>query len=1191
MLVSWPAFAQVVGGDGSSGVTGGASNLITAGGSGGSASSGGGNSGGGGSGSIGGNGGAGGSASISGGTAGCGQGQAGCTGSINGGDGGSGGTAGAGGGGGGAHGAVVSGGSNASTITGGSGGNGGHGASNGGGGGGGGAGGYGVVLTGGSGYVNSGTIIAGNGGNGGSGSVSFNIGGGSGGGGGIGLGTATAGYNVTNNNTISGGSGGNGGSGGTGNGGDGGAGVSLISAGLINAGTITGGNGGIGANGGYASQGASNGAGGAGVTGSNLQITNSGTITGGLAGDGVTRANAITFTGGSNVLELHAGSTITGNVVGTGSDKLQLGGSTNSSFDASTIGSSAQFQGFATFVKTGASTWTLTSSTSAVTSWAINQGTLNVSADSTFGSATGTLTFGGGTLQWGASFSSARLITLNAGSGSIDIQSFDGVLSGQINGSGGLTKLGSGTLALTGANAYSGGTTLNAGTLVVGNNAALGTGTLAMAEGTTLSFASTGNFTIANNITISGDPTFTPPSATTQTISGVISDGTSPGFLEMAGPGTLVLSGANTYSGGTTISAGTLQLSGAGTLGAVTGTTTVAGGTLDLGGTTQTQAAVSLAGGTIQNGNLNAAITSTGGVLNGIGGSASLTTTSGTTVLTGTNTYTGGSTVNGGILDVIGTLSDPTVNSGGTLTGSGSVGDTYVNSGGTFAPGNGTPGSLMTINGNLAFQSGAIYLVQVNPSTASYASVTGTATLGGATVNAVFASGSYISKTYTILTASGGVSGTFASTVVHTNLPTNFDATLSYDAHDAYLNLILNFAIPGGLNGNQQAVGNALSSLFNANGSIPLLYGALTPAGLAQASGELATASQQTTFNAMGQFMGLLTDPSAAHSGGMESTGGVSGFADEDDVSAYAARKRTDAFAMVTKAPPKSFEPRWSVWAAGFGGAQATDGNTVTASNDTTSRVFGTAVGADYQVSAHTLAGFALAGGGTNFSVASGLGSGRSDLFQAGAYLRHTNGPAYISAALAYGWQDITTDRTVTIAGADHLRAEFNANAFSGRLEGGYRFVAPWIGGIGLTPYGAAQFTTFDLPAYAEQVISGTSAFALSYASTSVTDTRSELGMRTDKSFAMPDGVLTLRGRFAWAHDFSPDRSIAATFVALPGASFVVNGAAQARDSALTTASVEMKWLNGWSAAGTFEGEFSNVTQSYSGKGTVRYAW
>ena len=169
-------------------------------------------------------------------------------------------------------------------------------------------------------------------------------------------------------------------------------------------------------------------------------------------------------------------------------------------------------------------------------------------------------------------------------------------------------------------------------------------------------------------------------------------------------------------------------------------------------------------------------------------------------------------------------------------------------------------------------------------------------------------------------------------------------------------------------------------------------------------------------------------------------------------------------------------------------------------------------------------------------------------------------GAAYITAALAYGWQDITTDRTVTIAGIDQLRAQFNANAWSGRVEGGYRFVAPWMGGIGITPYAAGQFTTFDLPAYAEQALSGANTFALTYGAKSVTASRSELGLRTDKSFAMQDAILTLRGRAAWAHDFNTDRSIAATFQTLPGASFVVNGAAQAHDAALTTASAEMKW-------------------------------
>lgn len=335
--------------------------------------------------------------------------------------------------------------------------------------------------------------------------------------------------------------------------------------------------------------------------------------------------------------------------------------------------------------------------------------------------------------------------------------------------------------------------------------------------------------------------------------------------------------------------------------------------------------------------------------------------------------------------------------------------------------------------------------------------------------------------------------------------------------------------------------------------------------------------------------MGLLTDPFMGRGGGINGASLPTGYADEN-ASAYAARRRDGAFAMFTKAPPVPFAQRWSVWAAGYGGSQSTNGNAVAGSNDATSRITGTAVGADYLFSPNTLAGFALAGGGTSFGV-NNLGSGRSDLFQAGAYVRHTDGAAYLTGALAYGWQDITTNRSATIAGLDQLRAEFNANAYSGRVEGGYRFVAQWVGGVGITPYAAGQFTTFDLPAYAETVVSGTTAFALSYAAKSVTDSRSELGFRTDKSFAVQNGVLTLRSRLAWAHDFNPDRAIVATFQALPGASFVVNGAAQTSDSALTTAAAEMKWLNGWSMAATFEGEFSDVTRSYAGKGAVRYAW
>ena len=107
---------------------------------------------------------------------------------------------------------------------------------------------------------------------------------------------------------------------------------------------------------------------------------------------------------------------------------------------------------------------------------------------------------------------------------------------------------------------------------------------------------------------------------------------------------------------------------------------------------------------------------------------------------------------------------------------------------------------------------------------------------------------------------------------------------------------------------------------------------------------------------------------------------------------------------MSRKAPATQFEQRWNMWAAGFGGSQTTDGNAAAGSGTASSRIYGGAAGADYRIAPNTTAGFALAGGGTNFSVANS-GSGRSDLFQAGGFIRHTVGATYLTAAMAYGWQ------------------------------------------------------------------------------------------------------------------------------------------------------------------------------------------
>ncbi len=305
----------------------------------------------------------------------------------------------------------------------------------GGGGGGGGGGGYNGNGAGAATITNASPLSGGKGGAGGSGGNAVGGAGASGGGGGGsgGDGAVVTSSGASNNNsTIAGGSGGSGGSSGSnggggsspgGNGGDGGVGVQFSAAGatFTNSGTVTGGAGGGG--GGGIIFGIS-GAGGAGIVGGNLTIFNSGTITGGIGGGGMTRANAITFTGGTNSLTLQSGSTITGNVVAfSTADTLALGGSSNASFDVSQIGAAAQYRGFGVFQKTGASTWTLTGVAIAQTDWAISAGTLALGNGASLVS-TSALTVNGGTFNLnGNSQTVASYAQLSAGTFQTNVSS------------------------------------------------------------------------------------------------------------------------------------------------------------------------------------------------------------------------------------------------------------------------------------------------------------------------------------------------------------------------------------------------------------------------------------------------------------------------------------------------------------------------------------------------------------------------------------------------------------------------------------------------------------------------------------------------------------------------------------------------------------------------------------------------
>lgn len=301
--------------------------------------------------------------------------------------------------------------------------------------------------------------------------------------------------------------------------------------------------------------------------------------------------------------------------------------------------------------KTGAGTLNLTGANNHTGGTLVSAGMLLVSSDANLGATTAPLVLNGGTLGFDASFDpvASRPIGLGALGGTIDTRGNTSTFAQGIGGTGALTKQGAGTLILTAANSYSGGTTISAGSLQIGNG------------GTTGSLLGD----INNNSALSIDR------ADKISYAGVISGS---GSLTQAGTGTTVLTGENSYTGGTLISAGTLQIGNGGTSGSIGGDVT------NNGALVFSHSNTTLFGGTI----------SGTGALRQEG--------SGTLTLTGTNTYSGPTTVVRGRLEVAGALGDTTVTvaSGSTLSGDGSIEDPVtVTDGARLAPGPlAAPGTL-----------------------------------------------------------------------------------------------------------------------------------------------------------------------------------------------------------------------------------------------------------------------------------------------------------------------------------------------------------------------------------------------------------------------------------------------------------------------------------------------------------------
>ncbi|SEE28609.1 outer membrane autotransporter barrel domain-containing protein [Rhizobiales bacterium GAS191] len=248
-------------------------------------------------------------------------------------------------------------------------------------------------------------------------------------------------------------------------------------------------------------------------------------------------------------------------------------------------------------------------------------------------------------------------------------------------------------------------------------------------------------------------------------------------------------------------------------------------------------------------------IISDGGIVGGVGGSL-IKLGTGTLLLTGANTFTGPTIVGGGILEVNGSLVSPvTVNNGGTLMGSGTIGGLSVTGGGTVLPGDAI--GTLNVNGNAAFAAGSTFQVEVNAAGQNDKILaTGKATLSGGTVQVIADPGTYSASTrYTILTANGGVTGTFAQLSASANFATGsifLTPTLSYDANDVFLNLAQAPFTSVALTRNEIATAGAIQALGPGNRIFDAVFAQTTAANARQAydalSGEIHASAVTAAF-------------------------------------------------------------------------------------------------------------------------------------------------------------------------------------------------------------------------------------------------------------------------------------------------------------------------------------------------------
>lgn len=758
------------------------------------------------------------------------------------------------------------------------------------------------------------------------------------------------------------------------------------------------------------------------VTGATNTLTNLGTVTG-TAGAGVVATGATALVNGGTLsgaggvaaqlgatddsVTLRTGSAVSGRIVGGGgTDAAILAGTVNT---ASPMQQIAGFDGFSTLtVQNGY--WTAVAATPS--SFA---NSITTTAGSTLDVANGAT----GLVVTAPSIVDNGTLVVRSGAASA------GPVFGAtvVTGSGGVLFTGAGTATLAGANSIqsTGAVTVDNGSTVLitgtqgGAFVTAATGTLQVGAG-----GATGAFTgtLLDNGTLvvnrSDDYSFT----------GGVSGG---GNIVKQGAGKLTFGTNFAFTGVTTIQAGSIKLSTP--VAANTELDLEGAGQLDLSGTTQRiaelagaspAASLNIAGGSLTDvQNTNSTFAGT------IVGNGTLTKSgTGRLNLTGANTYGGPTTVNGGTLAVNGSIVSPvTVASGGTLGGTGSVSSVTIGSGGTYAPGNSI--GTQTVAGNVTFAAGSSFAVEANAAgQADRINATGTATLAGGNVAVAPTAGTYANLTnYTILTAAGGVTGTFATA-------TSADATLTpflaYGANAVTLTLARNNVSFAGMGAtaNQASVGTAITALGVNSG----IYRGLLPLSAAAASAALGSLS--------GELYASL--PASLADGSKQVREAVLARATQpgDGVGLWATGTRTLAGSRRQDAITPVIDNRWTA----IGGVDFS--------------LSGLRVGID---------------GGYIEDVTRVRRQGaqaHTDTTLVGGHLGYAMGPVSIVVGGDYAWHDISASRNLGVAGfAGATAADAKAHTLQGYGEIGYGVTA---GDLTVLPFARFSYVHLVSDAFTE---------------------------------------------------------------------------------------------------------------------------